>query len=74
MPRSFRSGRRLGIASGVRDGGEAIEQPKRLQEPQHHSNDNDRVQDGLDGSLHWDVAVDQPEQNPNDNEDKYYVQ
>jgi len=40
-----------------------MKQPKYIQKPQHHNNDHYCVQDGLDGSLHWNETVYQPKQN-----------
>ena len=45
-----------------------MKQPKNIQQPQHYSNDNDAVQTRLDGSLHWNEAIDQPQENTHNDE------
>jgi hypothetical protein len=37
------------------DSGEFTNEPKNAQEPQDHDNDDDRIQDHLNGARHWDV-------------------
>jgi hypothetical protein len=44
------------------DIGDVMKQSKHIQEPDDHTNDHDRIQDGLDRSLHWYETVDQPKQ------------
>ncbi|HXQ26854.1 MAG TPA: hypothetical protein VN822_10635, partial [Candidatus Acidoferrales bacterium] len=43
--------------------GQRMKDSKDIEKPQDHRNHNDRVQNGLDRSLHRYEAVDQPEQN-----------
>jgi len=38
---------------------------KNIQEPQNHHDDHDRVQDGFNGSRHWDESINQPKENAN---------
>ena len=37
-----------------------MKKSKHILKPQHYSDDHDGIQDGLDRSLHWYEAVDQP--------------
>ena len=48
--------------------GKRMKQPKNIQQPQHYSNDNDAVQNRLDGSLHWNEVIDQPQENTHNDE------
>lgn len=50
-----------------------MKKSKDVQKPQHHANDHDRIQNRLNGSLHWYIAVDQPEQDTYDNQHYYYL-
>jgi hypothetical protein len=52
---------------------ETMKQSKRIQKPQHHNDDHDSIQDGLNRSLHWYESVDQPKQNPYNDENRYYL-
>jgi hypothetical protein len=45
------------------DAGKGMKEPKDVQDPQNHGNHHDAVQDGLDGGLHGDEAIHQPQQN-----------
>jgi len=45
--------------------GEGIKKSKTIQEPQDHGNDHNRIQDRLNGSCHWYIAIHQPEENTN---------
>jgi hypothetical protein len=47
-----------------------MNQSEYIQKPQHHSDDHDCVQDGLNGSLHWYEAVDEPKQNAYHDQDE----
>jgi hypothetical protein len=47
------------------DIGEGMEKPKNVQEPQHHGNNYDAIQDRLNGARHWYEAIDEPEKNAN---------
>ena len=50
-----------------------MKKPKNVQQPQHHRNDHDCVQDGLNRSLHWYESVDQPKQNTHHNQNNEYL-
>jgi hypothetical protein len=39
-----------------------MKESKNIQDPQNHRDDNDAVQNGFDGSLHWDEAIHQPQE------------
>jgi len=53
------------------DHGEGIEKSKNIQEPQNYDNDHNAIQDRLDGSRHRHVAINQPEENTNHDQDHY---
>jgi hypothetical protein len=40
-----------------------MDEAEDIQEPQDHGNHNNSIQDGLDDVLHWDVAIDKPQEN-----------
>ena len=40
-----------------------MEQSKNVQQPQNHCNDYNAIQNGLDGRLHWDESVHEPQKN-----------
>jgi hypothetical protein len=40
-----------------------VEQSKYVEEPQHHANDDDSIQDRFDASGHGDETIHQPQQN-----------
>jgi len=40
-----------------------VKQSKNIQQPQNHGNHYDAVQNSLDGSLHGDEAIHQPQKN-----------
>ena len=44
---------------------EGMKQSKYIQEPQHHADDHDYVQDRLDAAGHGDETIDQPKENSN---------
>ena len=48
--------------------GQRMEQSKNIQQPQNHGDDYDTIQNGFDGSLHWDESVYHPEENTHDNQ------
>jgi hypothetical protein len=50
-----------------------MNQPKYIQEPEHHYDDDDGVQDRLDASRHGDETIHQPQQNANYDQDRYKV-
>jgi hypothetical protein len=54
------------------DVGQGMKQSKDVQKPQDHDNYDDRIQDGLDRSLHR-YQVDQPEQDTDYNESYQYL-
>ena len=39
--------------------------PGDLEEPDDNEDDNDDIQNGLDAGRHWDVAIDEPQNQPN---------
>ena len=43
---------------------------KNIEQPDHHNNDNDRVQNAFNGTLHRDERVDEPKNDSNSNKDK----
>ena len=43
--------------------GERVKESERVQKPQNNGNDDDAIQNRLDGSLHWDESVYRPEEN-----------
>jgi hypothetical protein len=53
--------------------GQGAEKPEDVQEPQDNDDDHDSVQDGLDRSLHGDVAVDEPQQDSYDDQNDHDV-
>jgi hypothetical protein len=53
--------------------GKGLEQSKSVEEPHHDANDNHRIQDRLDGTCHWNEAVDQPEDYPDDDQGEEYL-
>jgi hypothetical protein len=55
------------------DRGEFTDEPKNGQEPQDHANDYDSIQDHLNGARHWDVCVDEVENNPHYDQDYHHV-
>jgi hypothetical protein len=50
------------------DSGNRVEEPKNIQDPKNYRNDHDAVQNGLDGSLHWNEAIHQPQKNTHHDE------
>jgi hypothetical protein len=50
------------------DSREAVKEPERVQEPQHDAYDDNGIQDRLDGSLHRNETIHQPEQYAHDNQ------
>lgn len=53
--------------------GKGTEKPEYVQEPQNDDDDNYRVQNGFDRSLHWYIAVDEPKQDSYDYQNDYDV-
>jgi len=47
------------------DAGEGVKQSKYIQEPQHHADDHDCVQDRLDAACHGDEPIHQPQEDSN---------
>ncbi len=43
--------------------GQRMEQSKNIQQPQHHGDDYNTIQNGFDGSLHWNESVYRPQEN-----------
>jgi hypothetical protein len=50
-----------------------MKESKHIQEPQHHSNDHNGVQDRLDTACHGNEAIHQPQEDANDNQSEYYL-
>jgi hypothetical protein len=48
--------------------GEGMKESENIHEPQNYRNHYDAIQNGLDGSLHWNKAIHQPQ------EDAHYDQ
>jgi len=46
-----------------------MKKSKYIQQPQHHGYDNYPIQDRLNGALHGDEAIYQPQENSDDNQD-----
>jgi hypothetical protein len=42
--------------------GKGVKEPENIQEPQNYGNDHDAVQNGLDGPLHGNEAIHQPQE------------
>jgi hypothetical protein len=55
------------------DVGDGVEQSKYVAEPPQHTNDDDYIQNRLDGTCHWDEAVDQPQDYANDDQGEQYL-
>jgi hypothetical protein len=54
------------------DMGKGTKKPKYIQEPQHHNDHNNSIQNGLNRSLHGNESVNQPEQNTHDDQNRHY--
>jgi hypothetical protein len=48
--------------------GKGLKETKDIQDPQNHGNHNNAIQDGLDGPLHRDEAIHQPQEDTHHNE------
>jgi len=46
-----------------------MKEPKHIQEPQDHTNDDDSIQDRFDAPCHGDEPIHQPQQNADRDED-----
>ena len=64
-PPIIRSGAELNQLFTHSDIGEFTNEPKNAQKPQNHDNDDDRIQDRLNGARHWDVWIDKPKNHTN---------
>jgi len=53
------------------DHGAGIENSKNIQEPENYDNNHDSIQDRLNRSGHRYVAINQPEENANYDQDHY---
>jgi hypothetical protein len=69
FPFAVRSTRLLSDA----DVGDGVEQSKYIAEPPQDTNDNDYIQNRLDGTGHWDEAVDQPQDYADDDQSEQYL-
>jgi hypothetical protein len=47
---------------------ERVKQAKHIQEPQHHNNDDDRIQYRLNAAGHWNKTIHQPKQDTDDDQ------
>jgi hypothetical protein len=45
-----------------------IHKAKHVQQPHHDGNNDNNIQDILDLGVHWDVVVNEPQQDSNDNQ------
>jgi hypothetical protein len=45
-----------------------MQQPRDIEQPQNDCDYHYRVKDGLDGSLHWNKAIHQPQKDTNDDQ------
>src|SRR5277367_2692989 len=52
---------------------QGTEESKDVQQPQYNDNDDDGVEDGFDRTLYGDIAIDQPEQNANNDQNQHYL-
>jgi hypothetical protein len=50
-----------------------MKKSKNVQKPHNRGDHYDCIQNGLDRSLHWYEAVDQPKQNTHDDQDYQYL-
>ena len=50
-----------------------MQQSKYIEEPHHHANYDDCVQDRLDGACHWDEPINQPQDYSDDDQGKRYL-
>jgi hypothetical protein len=48
--------------------GKRVEQSENIQEPQNHGDYYDAIQNRFDGSLHWNKAIYQPQENTHHDE------
>jgi hypothetical protein len=58
--------RSSGLAQNAMRRGQTGEQPEHIQQPQNQHNTDEDVEDGFDRLLHWNVGVDEPEENADD--------
>jgi len=54
------------------DMGKGTKKSKYIQEPEHHNDHNNGIQNGLNRSLHGNESVNQPEQNTHDDQNRHY--
>jgi hypothetical protein len=47
---------------------QVVKKTKRLKEPNNHKDYNHDVEDFLNGIIHWNIGVDEPKKNANDNQ------
>ena len=55
------------------DLGDGVEQSKCAEEPHRHANDDDCIQDRLDGTRHGDDPINQPQDDPDDDQGEQYL-
>lgn len=53
------------------DGGEGLQKSKDIQQPEDDGDNDDCIEDGLNGTRHWDVAIHQPQKDPDYNQGDY---
>jgi hypothetical protein len=54
--------------------GKIVKSSKNIQDPQRRTNDYDRIQNRLNGVLHGDESIHQPEHKTDHHEDNHYLQ
>jgi hypothetical protein len=52
--------------------GEGVEQSKCVEQPHHYANDDHCIQDRLDGTRHGDELINQPKDDPDDDQGEQY--
>ena len=54
--------------------GQRMEQSKNIQQPRDHCDHYSAIQNGFDGSLHWDESVHQPQEDTHNNQNFEYLE
>jgi hypothetical protein len=55
------------------DSAQLVQESENVQEPKNDDDNDDRVQNGFDGALHRDKAIDEPEQDSDDDQDDQHL-
>ena len=55
------------------DPGNGVKQTNAIHQPQNDSNDHNAIENGLEGCLHWDEAIHQPQQNTDHDQHLHYL-